>query len=356
MDTVVSPRQRRRRVVFTPVFLGAAFVLALSGCGSSSSSGAPSKSQPAAATNVPSSVPPGTTLRIGDQVQLQQTVLASGGQDRGIPYSIQWAGFVGGPSMLQAFHAGAIDVGFVANTPLVFAQAAHQDVVAVAAWASQHGGNELIAAPGSGIGSWHDLKGKKVAYQQGTSGEATLLQGLHGAGLTLHDVKSVNLPFTQIAAALQGGSVAAGILAPPLDSGYLTSHPGAKVVDRPQDLGSRVNYLIASKSAINDAGKAAALRDYILRLGRAFDAIKANPDAFVQRFYVEKYHLTAAAGRALLQQLGTSSFVALSDEVVAAQQKVADLYSDAGEIPAKLDASKEFDDRFADVVREAASG
>lgn len=356
MDTLAPLRTRRARAAVAVVLLGVASAVAISGCGSNASSGSSSKSQPAAATNVPSSIPPGTTLRVGDQVQLQQTVLSSGGQDSGIPYSIQWAGFVGGPSMLQAFHAGAIDIGFVANTPLVFAQAAHQDVVAVAAWASQHGGNELIAAPGSGIGSWRDLKGKKVAYQQGTSGEATLLQGLHEAGLTLHDVKSVNLPFTQISAALQGGSVPAGILAPPLDSSYLTSHPGAKVVDRPQDLGSRVSYLIASKAAIDDAGKAAALRDYILRLGRAFDTIRANPDAFVQRFYVEKYHLTPAAGRALLQQLGTSSFVDLSSELVAAQQKVADLYSDAGEIPTKLDASKEFDRRFADVVRQAAAG
>ena len=145
-----------------------------------------------------------------------------------------------------------------------------------------------------------------------------------------------------------------GILAPPLDSGYLTSHPGAKVVDRPEDLGSRVSYLIASKSAIDNPAKAAALRDYILRLGRAFKAIKADPDTFVQRFYVEKYHLTLTAGRGLLEQLGSSSFVDFSGELVTAQQRVADLFSDAGEIPIKLDASKEFDARFADVVRQAA--
>ena len=113
--------------------------------------------------------------------------------------------------MLQAFQAGAIDVGWVADTPLIFAQAAHQGVVAVAAYATKNASYQLVAAPGSSIKSWKDLKGKKVTYQQGTSLEAVLLQGLHSAGLSLKDVTSVSLPATQLIAALEGGSVDAAI-------------------------------------------------------------------------------------------------------------------------------------------------
>jgi sulfonate transport system substrate-binding protein len=256
--------------------------------------------------------------------------------------------------MLQAFHAGAIDAGFVADTPLIFAQAAHQDVVAIAAWASEHGGQELVAAPNSGINGWGDLKGKKVAFQKGTSAEATVLQGLQGVGLKLGDISSVDLPITQISAALQGGSVQAGILVAPLDTAYLKSNPGARVVDRPSNLTARVNFLIASKSALENPGKAAALRDYILRFGKALQKIKTDPDPFVKNFYVAKYGLTLAAGKALLAQLGPSTFVELSGELIPAQQELADLYASAGEIPDKLDASKEFDNRFAAVVRAAA--
>jgi sulfonate transport system substrate-binding protein len=120
--------------------------------------------------------------------------------------------------MLQAFQAGAIDVGFVADSPLIFAQAAHEDVVAVAAWAPAHSLFGLVVAPGQAISSWASLKGKKVAYQQGTVLEAALLQGLQSAGLTLKDVSPVNLPTTQISTALEGGSVPAGILTEPLTS------------------------------------------------------------------------------------------------------------------------------------------
>jgi sulfonate transport system substrate-binding protein len=337
-----------------------ALALALGGCGSNSSNSSSGSSSPSArasnaAADIPATVPPGTTLRVGDQLEFLQTILKTAGEDKDLPYSVKWAGFIGGPPMLQAFHAGAIDAGFVADTPLIFAQAAHQDVVAIAAWATEHGSQELIAAPKSGINGWADLKGKKVAFQKGTSAEATVLQGLQGVGLKLGDISAVDLPITQISAALQGGSVQAGILVAPLDTAYLKSNRGAKVVDRPSNLTARVSFLIASRSALDDPGKAAALRDYILRFGKALQKIKTDPDPFVKAFYVAKYGLTLAAGKALLAQQGASTFIDLSGDLVPAQQDLADLYASAGEIPEKLDASKEFDDRFADVVREAAA-
>jgi len=227
MSALVPSRPARRPRISRSVLGGAlvtALALALGGCGSrnsGSSSGStaatssPSASASNAAANIPATVPPGTTLRVGDQLEFLQTILKTAGEDKDLPYSVKWAGFVGGPPMLQAFHAGAIDAGFVGDTPLIFAQAAHQDVVAIAAWATEHGGQELIAAPNSGINGWADLKGKKVAFQKGTSAEATVLQGLQGVGLKLGDISAVDLPITQISAALQGGSVQAGILVAP---------------------------------------------------------------------------------------------------------------------------------------------
>jgi sulfonate transport system substrate-binding protein len=356
VSTRVFPRGRRTSAV---VIVACALAAALSGCGSSNSAEASATSTPssngAAARSIPATVPAGTTLRIGDQLEYLQTILSASGEDKDLPYKVKWAGFIGGPPMLQAFHAGAIDAGFVADTPLIFAQAAHQDVVAIAAWASEHGSQELIAAPGSGIKSWADLEGKKVAYQRGTSAEATVLQGLQGADLTLDDIQTVDLPITQISAALQGGSVDAAILVPPLDTAYLKSNPGAKVVDRPDNLTARVSFLIASKSALENPAIAAALRDYIVRFGKALQETKANPDPFVEKFYVAKYGMTAAAGKALLAQSGASSFIPLSGALIPAQQDLADLYHSAGEIPDQVDAAQEFDNRYADVIRAASA-
>jgi sulfonate transport system substrate-binding protein len=347
----VATRFRLATVTSSVVVLLA--LISLSACSGSSSHAAAPSTQSDPVANL-EAVPAGTTLRFGDQLDYMKNILAAGGEDQGFPYNVKYASFVGGPPMLQAFQAGAIDAGWVADTPLIFAQAAHQDVVAVAAYETANDVQELIAAPGSNINSWADLKGKKVAYQQGTSLEAVLLEGLDSAGLSLSDIKSVRLPVTQVSAALQSGSVDAGILAPPLDSAYLSSHPGAKVVDRPNEVPLRLSFVIASKKALNDPAKAAAIRDYVQRLVRATKAIHANPDPWIQKFYVGQYHLSPAAGRQLFDLAGPVTFVSLPGDLVADQQKLADLYYAAHELPSKVDVSAEFDGRFNDAVQAAA--
>ncbi|MEA2660096.1 MAG: sulfonate transport system substrate-binding protein, partial [Candidatus Binatota bacterium] len=204
-----------RPFVATAVLLVGA--LAVAACGSNDSpkaDAATSKQQgTTSVTDVARDIPSGASLRVGDQLDYLKTALATGKQDQHYGFDLKYAAFVGGPAMLQAFKAGAIDIGYVADTPLIFAQAAHQDIVAIAAWAPEHGSLELIAPPGSNVASWGDLKGKKVAYQQGTVLEAVVLQGLDKVGLSLQDIKTVNLPVTEISAALQSGSVDAAVLA-----------------------------------------------------------------------------------------------------------------------------------------------
>ena len=92
-------------------------------------------------------VPAGTTLRVGDQVEYLQTLLSLSGQDKDFPYTVEYSSFIGGPPMLQAFQGGALDTGFVGSTPLIFAQAARQDIVAIAAWASENGTQATASPP-----------------------------------------------------------------------------------------------------------------------------------------------------------------------------------------------------------------
>jgi sulfonate transport system substrate-binding protein len=351
-----------RSRVLTGRFAGLTAILALAvaavgACSSSAStrsasdSGTTTKQTPVA---LRSAIPSGTTLRVGDQLDYLKTVLKLSGQDKGFPYRVDYSAFIGGPPMLQAFQAGALDTGFVGSTPLIFAQAGHQDLVAVAGWAFKQGAYQLLTAPGrSDITGWASLKGKKVAYQQGTAGEAALLQALDGAGLKLSDVTTVNVPTTQITAALQGGSADAGLSVEPLTSVYLTSNPTAKVVAGTSAITDRSNFVLASQSALKDAGKTAALADYVTRLVKSFAYLRAHPDQFAQAVYVKQYHLTPARATEVLKQTGVASFVQLPGEVVSGQQRLADLFVAAGEIPSKVDAAAEFDTRFNAVVAKA---
>ena len=80
---------------------------------------------------------------------------------------VQWVEFQFGPPMLEAMRVNAIDIGAVGDTPPVFAQAAHGDLLYIAA--QRAGGQAILVPPGSTFQTLQDLKGKKVAFGRGSS-------------------------------------------------------------------------------------------------------------------------------------------------------------------------------------------
>jgi len=308
----------------------------------------------AAPVTVPAEIPEGTTLRVGDQLDYLKTVLELAGEDQDFPYGVEYSAFIGGPPMLQAFQAGEVDAGFVGSTPLIFAQAQGQDITAVAAWATPNSSYGLLTAPGvDDIADWSDLAGKKVAFQQGTAGEAALLQALDGAGLTLDDITPVNVPVTETSAALQSGSADAGVLVEPLTSVYLTANPDGAQVATPDELTDRSSFLIASQEALDDPATSAALGDYLARLVRAFGYLADHPEAVAQAVYVEQYGLTLEQAAAVQERVGSPAFFELPRDIVEPQQRLADLFQANGEIPEQIDVTSEFDNRYNQLVTEA---
>jgi sulfonate transport system substrate-binding protein len=296
-------------------------------------------------------IPAGTVLRVGEQLKNLSTVLSLGHQDQGFPYAVQYSEFVGGPPMLQAFEGGSIDIGFIQSTPLIFAQAAGQHIAAVAGWASSGSAYALVTSPGQhAIKSWAGLKGKRVAFQEGTALESALLEGLHSAGLSLHDITPVNLPTTQIAAALQGGSADAGIEVEPLLSAYLQNNPTAQVIGHPAAVTEKSDFIVATSSTLANKGVSAALTDYITRLIKAYQFLAVHPQSVIQTIYEGQYGLKPARAAYVSSLVGASRFFPLPGALLAAQQNLANLYLVAGSIPAHISVTKEFDPRFNSLV------
>ncbi len=296
-------------------------------------------------------IPAGTVLRVGEQLHNLSTLLSISGQNQNFPYTVQYSEFVGGPPMLQAFEGGSLDVGYTFSTPLIFAQAANQTITAVAGWATAGSGYALVSSPGNtSIKKWGDLKGKRVAYQVGTASQTVLLEGLESAGLSLSAVTTVNLPTTQIAAALQGGSADAGITVEPLLSVYLAANPTAHVITYGTQVVDRAGFLIATSASLAEQGKSAAIADYIGRLIKAYKYLDAHPQKVIQGVYVGQYGLSPARAAAVAKLYGPTSFLQLPGSVLATQQVAADLYFKAGQIPSKVNVTKEFDSRFNALV------
>jgi sulfonate transport system substrate-binding protein len=351
----ISARPTRWAVPFVVVA-----VVLLASCSSSASTRAGGDDDTTTTTAAQvglTKVPAGTTLRVGDQLDYLKTILELGKEDQDFPYEVEYAAFIGGPPMLQAFQGGAIDTGFIGTTPLIFAQAQGQDLSAVAGWANEKGSYGLLTAPGvSDIKGWDDLEGKKVAYQRGTAGEAALLQALDTAGVSPDDVTTVDVPQTQVSSALQGGSADAGISIEPLTSVYLAANPTAKQVASASELTDRSSFLIAASDTLEDAGKQAALADYIARLVRSFTYLRANPDLVANAIFVDQYGLTPERAQEIVAATGVARFVELPGEIEQPQQRLADLFLEAGQIPAKVDVSSEFDTRFNELVAETQEG
>ena len=349
------PARRRRPLAAVLLALVAVTGLVASACGSSSSSEAAEGSPGTAPqVTVPQTIPSGVTLRVGDQLDFLTTLLKLSGQDQGFEYKVEYGNFLGGPAMLQAFQAGETDIGFVADAPLVFAQAAGQDVTGVLAWAPGRGTSGLVTAPGvDDIHGWGDLKGKTVIIQEGTVVQSTLLTGLASAGLEYDDVTIQNLVLTQAAQALPSSGADAAILTEPFITSYLAEHADAKLVAGGDDITDRVQFLIASGAAMKDEGKTAALADYISRVVRGWKWVNDNPEAWAKAILVDLYKLPEERALELVQGNGGYSVIPLPGELTEPQQALTDLFFENGIIPKKLTAGDQFDDRFNSVIEEA---
>jgi len=87
----------------------------------------------ARAQSLPIVVPPGTALVVADQNEELQTLMAASGEQSRLAAKVSYANFLGGPSILEAFRAHALDLAQVGDAPPIQAQAAGEILPIVAA-------------------------------------------------------------------------------------------------------------------------------------------------------------------------------------------------------------------------------
>ena len=112
--------------------------------------------------------------------------------------------FADGPTIIAAMESGSIDVGYIG-------QGAHKLCINGRAkiFAMSHVGNgdAVLGLKSHGVTSAKDLKGKKVGYASGTSSESILRLTLESAGLTMKDVKAMEMDASGIVSAMTSGSL-----------------------------------------------------------------------------------------------------------------------------------------------------
>jgi sulfonate transport system substrate-binding protein len=137
------------------------------------------------------------TLRIGYQKYGTLVLLKGRGtldaRLRGQGVRVSWTEFPGGPQLLEALNAGAIDVGTAGEAPPIFAQAAGAALLYVAHEPPAPRGEAVLVPRDSPLRSAADLRGKKVALNRGSNVHYLLLRALESAGLRYAEVEPVFL-------------------------------------------------------------------------------------------------------------------------------------------------------------------
>jgi sulfonate transport system substrate-binding protein len=272
----------------------------------------------------------GTLVLLKAKGSLEKRLAAQG-------IDVKWTEFPGGPQLLEGLNVGAIDFGVTGETPPVFAQAAGADLLYVAHEPPAPGSEAILVQKDSPINSVAGLKGKKVALNKGSNVHYLLVRALQDAGLRYADIQSVYLPPADARAAFERGSVDAWVIWDPFQAAAeqqlqaRTLRDGTGLVDNHQF------YLAARPFAEKHPQVLSTLIDEIRQVG---EEAKADPQS-VAKQVAPLLGLPEDIALIAVKRQGFGA-QPLSPAVVAAQQKIADAFSDLTLIPKRL--------RIADVI------
>jgi sulfonate transport system substrate-binding protein len=242
---------------------------------------------------------------------------------------VQWTEFPAGPQLLEALDAGSLDFGMTGDVPPVFAQAAGGDVVYVGVEPPKPHSSAILVAPESPIKSLADLRGRRVAFQKGSSAHYLVLRALQRAGLQYRDIVPVYLTPADARAAFERHSVDAWAIWDPYWAAAQQGTPTRVLCDG-EGLSDNNTFYLSSRS-------------FAAAQPQAIDAlfgVLSDADREVQAHAADAATLIAAAtgldpavAQLFLGRRPPSPVGALDPAVVARQQSLADAYAAAGLIP-----------------------
>lgn len=282
---------------------------------------------------LPATVPPGTTLIVGDPVT--EWIFKHNGWEKKLPFRIDWVRITGGPEVTEAFHARALDVGMGANVPplhatwvglpvRIIATRERADPAATPAfvWA---------LAPRAGIKELADLKGKRIAFSPSQVQGQIVIQTLKAEGLSTKDVTLVELP-SSIGGDVYTSALASGIVdAAPIGGGIVAERylrkfgkDGARIL-RHQGFRDDLITAFSPVEVLENPAKAAALRHYVFWWGKAQAWAAAHPDELARGYYAGDQGLPASDARLVVGAAGRPVIAPDWKGASAYQQQAIDL-------------------------------
>lgn len=282
-------------------------------------------------------------LKVGDQKGGSKALLTAAGLDK-TPYRIEWATFTSGPPLLEAASAGGIDIGAVGNTPPIFAAAAHAKISIVSSGKGNVESDAILVPAGSALRTVQDLRGKNLAVAKGSSAHGQVLLTLRKAGLSTKDVKLNFLQPADAYAAFTQNRVDAWAIWDPYTS-QAKIEAKARVLTDGTGIANGYTFQVAGRAALADAGKSAAIKDFVTRIAKAQKWSDSHRGQWAQAWSAETGLPIAVTTAATAQ--GPDLPVALDDQVIQSEQVLADAFTGEQVIPSTVDFASFVDRRYA---------
>ncbi|MFN6570286.1 aliphatic sulfonate ABC transporter substrate-binding protein [Dendronalium sp. ChiSLP03b] len=248
---------------------------------------------------------------------------------------VKWLQFAQGPQLMEGMRAGRVDVGSVGETPPIFAQVAGSDLVYVVGTqrTPTTGRSSVIAVPlESPLKRFEEIKGQEVYFQKGSASHYFMLRALQSIGLTINDIKIKSIPTIEARGAFLEGRIPVWMTGDP-HYAIAEKMGRIRVLRDSVGLDSPGGYYIAERKF---AQENPGLLKIIIEELHALDKwAEANRDE-VKKLMITEQKLDEDVAARVMSRRTFAGRRGLSPALIAEQQRVADLFFEAGVIPKKI--------------------
>lgn len=241
-----------------------------------------------------------------------------------------WKEFKHGPALLEAINANEVDVGYVGETPPVFAQAGGVNFVYVATDPPAPKAEAIVVRKDSPIKTLADLRGKKIALNRDSNVHYLLLKALESVKLGAKDVEVVYLAPGDARPAFDSGQVDAWVVWDPFLAAAELA--GSRVLANGENLVDNRLFYVARREFAQQRPE--LLRIVLDEFKSLSDWESQNPEA-ASKILAESSGVSCDA-LLLSEKRHAYGLLPITDQILEAQQSIANAFYKLSLIPKEL--------------------
>ncbi len=259
---------------------------------------------------------------------------------RPLGLSVTWSSFLSASSLIEALSNGTIDFCGGGGTASIFSQAADHVFVRVAKEKyTSPKGQAILVPEDSAIQTLADLKGKKIAFDKGSSSHYVLVRALAKVGLEFSDIQPVYLTQPEALPAFRRGEVDAWVIWVPYRVTQARSaYPGRSIADLESIFDDKASlevptYYYAIPEIVRDYPD--LLKVILEEVNEAGTSAKRQELEVAQRLAAQ-HEIDPSIIETLQKHSAERAIIPIDDQSLTALQRQANTFRDLNLIPERV--------------------